>query len=73
MMAQLSRKQPTSMKLSMIKLSFYFISITNRSDNILLILGKCGMSQDNLKKVEKITCTFGKILVSRTSVWEQVF
>lgn len=53
MMAQLSRKQPTSMKLSMIKLPFYFISITNRSHNILLILGKCGMSQDNLKKVEK--------------------
>ena len=53
MMAQLSRKQPTSMKLSMIKLPFYFISITSRSHNILLILGKCGMSQDNLKKVEK--------------------
>ena len=42
------------MKLSMIKLPFYFISITSRSHNILLILGKCGMSQDNLKKVEKM-------------------
>ena len=73
MMAQLSRKRPTSMKLSMTKLPFYFISITNRSDNILLILGECGISQDNFKKVEKITCTLCKILVSRTSVWEQVF